>query len=367
MPDFPSAVAALPELPKYTEQDFLDLFSRLLPDHYLEPLQDPGPGYELLEAYAAMAARMSEAVSHVGTGNYIMSAGEGSYAEGEVEFFRTDTVWGAVTLLPGTVVASADGYTYTTLDTVTFGATDLGPISTRVRATVRGWLYNKPGPVTCADTSVIPGTVNLLVRPELGTSENFDPTLQLRQTTDITGGSSPMLQGLGADRGLPQEPDESIEDYRARLTKLPDTVTPAALLAQFMTIVGNRLDRLGYRWWFVECWDLRFQTGWDHPKNEFVSPSNDVLQYAPTNTQITNFVENVFVWDYDPRTMPAAVDLAPSGWAVSNRLLDAGEYSSAIIIAIPRIASLQNWYAALARTLTAIKPAGISIYYVFST
>lgn len=366
MADFPSAVAPLPPLPKYTEQDFLDLFNRLLPDHYLQPLIDPGPGYEMLKAYAAMAARVSEAVEHVGTGNYILSAGAGSYAEGEVTIWRDNTVFGPMQLLPGTIVASADGYTYETLDTVTFIDEVLPPQPTRVRATVRGWLYNKPGPVTCADGSVIPGAVNLLVRPVIPTSgpyANFDPTLQVQQSTDITGGSAPMLQGLGADRGLPMEPTETVEEYRSRLTQLPDTVTPNALYAQFMAIVGNRLNRRGYRWWFIETWDLRVQMCWDAPYNQYIGGA---IPYAPVCTQITDFTQNVFAWDYDPVAMPSKSGRAPSGWPVSNRLMDAGEYNSSILIALPYVPELQNFYAAVARTLAAIKPAGISIYYLFT-
>lgn len=368
MPDFPSAVASLEPLPQYSEQDFLDLFNRLLPSHYIEPLKDPGPGYELLQAYAAVAARLSEAVEHVGTGNYILSAGEGAYSEGTVEFFRDNTVFGAVQLLAGTIIASPDGYTYQTLDDVTFEAGDLGPVSVTVRATVRGWLFNKPGPIMTLSGAVIPGTVNLLIRPlvpEPSTGYSFDPTLQLRQTSDITGGSAPMLQGLGGDRGLPPVDGESIEDYRARLTQLPDTVTPNALQSQFQKSTGATADIFfSARYWFIECWDLRFQMCWDAPYNKTVTPTSTYAQEAPVNTRITNFTQNVFVWDYDPYDVPAdTLKLAPYGWPVSNRLMAAGAYSSSLILCV-RSNFNHPLIQAAAQSLQAIKPAGVQIFYI---
>jgi hypothetical protein len=35
------------------QQDFLDLLDRILPEGYLAPIKDPGPGYEILQAFAA--------------------------------------------------------------------------------------------------------------------------------------------------------------------------------------------------------------------------------------------------------------------------------------------------------------------------
>lgn len=186
-----------------TQSDLLALFDRLLPYYYLEPLKTPGPGYEYLQAVAKMNARVSEAVAHMGTGNYIGSATGGSYATATVEFYRDNTVFGAVTLLKGTVVGTSDGYLYQTMDDVSFGATDLGPYAVEVQALVRGWNWNKPGPITTASGATVAGSINELRQPVVSAfSANFDPTMQVRQTTDATGGSSPMLDGLGLDRGI---------------------------------------------------------------------------------------------------------------------------------------------------------------------
>ena len=185
-----------------TQDNLLALFDRLLPDFYLAPLKSPGPGYEYLQAVAKMNARVSEAVAHIGSGSYIGSATGGTYATSKVEFYRDNTVFGAVTLLKGTVVGTADGYLYQTMADVVFGASDLGPHEVSVQATARGWNWNKPGPSLTKAGDVLPGSIVQLVAPVVSSSgANFDPTMQVRQTEDAVGGSSPMLDGLGQDRG----------------------------------------------------------------------------------------------------------------------------------------------------------------------
>jgi hypothetical protein len=148
-------MANLPALPEFSQQDILDLFDRLLPDHYLAPLKAPGPGYEYLQAVAAAAARISEAVQHIGTGNYIGSATGGAKATATVEFYRPTFNAGAFTVDVGTVVGTSDGYTYTVTSQVVFGATDYGPHQVLVEATVAGWEWNQAGPVTTASGAVV--------------------------------------------------------------------------------------------------------------------------------------------------------------------------------------------------------------------
>lgn len=77
-----------PPLTSYVQQDFLDLFDRLFPLHWLSPLKDPGPGYEMLQTYAKLAQRISEAVCRFGAGALITSAGSGAYATGNVVLVR---------------------------------------------------------------------------------------------------------------------------------------------------------------------------------------------------------------------------------------------------------------------------------------
>lgn len=211
MPDFPTAVPSLPQLPYYTQDDILALFDRILPSHYLTPLKEPGPGYEYLQAVALMVSRVSHAISRVGSGSYIGSSTGGSYATVTVELTRPNAFFGACTLLgresapQGTLVGTSDEYYYQLLNDVTFGEGDLGPHLVQARAVVRGWLWNRKGPFTTEDGELIEGPINRLVLPVFPTTPsppNFDPTILVRQVSDAAGGSAPMLDGIGNDRGI---------------------------------------------------------------------------------------------------------------------------------------------------------------------
>ena len=79
-----------PPIQKLTQQDFLDLLERVLPDHYLRSIRDVGPGYELLQAYAKVFEKLSEAAYNLGVDAFIDLAGTGSKAAGEVELYRTN-------------------------------------------------------------------------------------------------------------------------------------------------------------------------------------------------------------------------------------------------------------------------------------
>lgn len=365
---FPAAIAALPPAEPLTEDDFLALFHRILPSHYIDPLLDPGPGYELLEAYAAVGRRISEAVAHVENGLFIATATGGSYSEGQVEFYRTSTVFGGVILKAGSVVSTADGYRFQTLADVTFETDDLGPHAVTVRALVRSWLYDKPGEKLAADGSTIPGSIISLTGPVLPdplvSGYSFDPTIEVRQTTDTVGGSAPMLDGIGADRGLIRTPEEGDADYRVRVGNLPDTVTPAAINKQLQQRMGAALQRFGLSYQFNELWDLRVQTGWDPPVNVVVQVGGPV-PYAPVCTEITDFSQNVFVWDYDPSVQLSTSGLAPSGYTNSNRWFESLDYSGSIIVAIPYDEQFWPLYQAVAESLAQTLPAGVHAYFVF--
>lgn len=79
-----------PPLTSFVQQDFLDLFDRLFPLHWLSPIKDPGPGYEVLQSYARLFERLSVAVCTFGADAFISSAQGGALATGEVEFYRAD-------------------------------------------------------------------------------------------------------------------------------------------------------------------------------------------------------------------------------------------------------------------------------------
>ena len=190
---FPPAVPALPPLVPFTQDQILALFDRILPDHYLAPLKNPGPGYEYLQAVAKMIERVSIAIAHVGSGCFIGSSDGGSYAEGQVEMYRDTDEFGAVTLLgrdqapQGTLVGTETGYYYQLTETVEFLEGELGPKVVNVRAVTRGWLWNAPNSFITQDAELVEGPINRMVRPvfplvgEAPFHPNFDPTIKVRQ------------------------------------------------------------------------------------------------------------------------------------------------------------------------------------------
>ena len=328
MPDFPSAVATLPPLQEQTQQDFLNLFDRILPDHYLAPIKDPGPGYEYLQSVAKMAARVSEAIQHVGTGNYILSATGGSYSTATIEFYRDTAVYGAITIKAGTRVATLYGRTYITQNDAVFTAADLGPHAVTVQAISPGWAWNLPGQFTRATGEVIPGSIDRMLLPIMEPAFG-DPTIKLRQTTDATGGSAPMLDALGHDKGIDRQPGESDAQYRPRIAFLPDTVTPNALKHAASAYLRPFLEPLGKSYVLLETWEARYQTAYDFPPNITLSDLYSPDPPGPPATPLT-FNGNVFVYD-DPRPNPAQ----PLWY--SDRYMDENDNRAAIVIGIPNL------------------------------
>lgn len=183
MADFVPAVPRFFPETYSSQEDFLRLFDRLLPSYYLEPLKQPGPGYEYLQAVAKTMSRLSEAAAHMATGSYIGSATGGRRAYATVEISRDNSVFGEVSLLPGTLVGTADGYLYQTLNTVSFGATQTGGQLVEVEATARGWDWNKPGPIVSAAGESLPGNISRLVAAVVPYTGVFDPTFTVRQVS----------------------------------------------------------------------------------------------------------------------------------------------------------------------------------------
>lgn len=202
MSTFLPAVPLFPNLPSYTQDDFLALFDRLLPQYYLEPMKEIGPGYEYLQAVAKVMARVSESVAHMSDAAFIGTATGGARAKATVEISRDNSVFGAVTLLQGTLVGTFEGFLYQTLTPVTFAAGEIDSKLVEVEAIAKGWDWNKPGQKVALNGEVLPGSIIKLVSAVVPEDGTFDPTLTVKQLTDATGGISATLDGLGIDRGI---------------------------------------------------------------------------------------------------------------------------------------------------------------------
>jgi len=298
----------------FTQQDFLDLFERLLPAHYLEPLKKPGPGYELLQAFAQMFSRLSLAVERLGCGSFILTASGGAFATGTVELYRpTPNIEGiTVVVKAGTKVKSSrSGRAYFTTADVTFLPGDLGPFLVGVRAEAQGYEYNEPGIVVAFDGTLLEGeidTIDTLVEdPDLG-----DLSIRVRHPVPTEGGVDAYLDLHGIDRGIPRGPSEDDTTYRGRIRALPDNISPDAVDRAMQQL----LLPYGQTYQFIETWDVSYQTCWDAPPDPIAG---------------SNYDPNLFCFD-DPRTQVQ----------FRNRWMDVNEMRGAIVVVVPAFGPVQD-------------------------
>lgn len=248
-------VAAEQKLQAY----YLAMFDRLLPLGYLDGLKSPGPGYELLQAFAKLAERMSTAVAHYKVAGLVATAAGGQLAQGTVSFTRTGAA--AVTVKAGTVVRASNGQRdFVLVQDVVFGAGVLGPLTGTVQAAAFGYEWNLPGPRTTASGDVIPGEIDTMLTPVTDPSY-ADPTLTVAQVTDTTGGQDAVLDQIGLDMSLPRASGETDLRYAVRITTLPDTVSPGAI----ERACHAALDPYGATFQLIEVPSILLQTCYDGP------------------------------------------------------------------------------------------------------
>jgi len=235
---------------------YLRLAERVLDPEYVKGLQ-AGEGYELLQAFAKVNARASEAIKNTAEGMFIGYAQLGSFSEGVVEFYRT-ALHGAVTVKAGTIVQARGGRFFRTLNDAVFGSGDLGPISANVRSLFQDYQYNVTGTVVTSSGITLPGEINtirvLVEDPVFG-----DPSIKVRQITDVSGGKSPSLELLAVERGISPVSGESAVSLAYRLRHLPENITPNAIRNALQTL----LEPYKATFEFVEPFDLDFQTAYD--------------------------------------------------------------------------------------------------------
>lgn len=311
MPNLPAPLIPCPEQP-ISQADLLAMLERILPESYLEPMRTASSGYELLQSFAKMLERCSLAVQRLACGSYILTATGGASATVTVSFTRPSAAGGAVTVKAGTVVtASRSGRDFMTLHDAVFGALDLGPVAVPARAVVHAYEWNVPGQVTAADGALLPGDIdtvkNWILEPSYG-----DATILVTNLAAASGGIADMLDQLGADRGIDRAPSESDATYRARVRKLPATVTPTAIKQTLDAIFAP----YGLTTTFIETWQVGYQSCWDAPHQSYVGKP-----YDPTT----------FVYD-DPR----------SALPFRNRWLDENDYRGGIIVVVPRVGSIDE-------------------------
>ena len=236
-----------------------------------------------------------------------MFAPLGATATVQLELQRPNSTAGIVTVKAGTVFStSSGGLQFCLTGDVTFGSGVVGPLVCNAVAVAQGYEWNVPGEFMTAAGISIPGAIDtidlLYTDPPYG-----DITFFVRQPLAATGGCAPMLEGLGADRGVVRLPNEPGDAYRLRVQQLPDTVSPGAI----RRAVAAQLDPYALHWFFRETFDIRYQTCWDAPSPNSGTPSYQAV--APTNP---NYDSNLFCYDdtVPPLLPPASETRLPKPW-----------------------------------------------------
>lgn len=234
-----------------------------------------------------------------------------------VQIGRTNT--NPITILPGTVLSTADGFHYQTTSLLTFAAGETFQKSVSVAPLFLNTQANYQ-------------PISLILSVRWGTSEQ-DPTLV------VATSQLPTL--------------ETVESYRTRMTFLPDTVTPNAVRKTLRDTLDALFLTLGASWSYREVWDLRYQTAYDFPRTLGVKTE---LDHANLNVPVAPFNSAVFVYD-----------AVPLNEALSNRYLAANPERGIVVIRLTRLSPgevmAQN-YPGLAENIEKIKPAGTNVLYV---
>lgn len=223
------------------------------------------------EFYAALAEVASAAIGRAGArlnGRLIREAAGAARAAGSVTVTWAGATADAVGLAAGQVVVRTPwGVTYELAAPVERAA---GAAAGSVTAPVAARWSGPEGNAEAAhlNTWALPGGVD----PAASIAWTGDTTpagqaeflagvaagtITISGATDATGGADGLLDLIGAGRGMPRAAGEADAAYRVRLAKLPDIVTPAAILRA----VNAALAPWGVTATMAEPWEYGWAPG----------------------------------------------------------------------------------------------------------
>lgn len=300
-----------------TEDELLAVARRAL-GPYGEALEAAGVGgWEILQAAAAMWARISLAIGRWELEASPATATGPARAHVEVSFSRPNAAAGAVTVKAGTLVrARSCGAVFRTLYDAVFGASALGPISVDSEAVGASEEWNVLGQYVTPSGDVLRGEIDTIDLPLLDPPFS-DQSITVENVPAADGGRVGFLDVHGASVLVDRTPGESDEHYAPRVMGVADAISPNAVRRQ----VRRFFDGIGYTeddWYLVETWQHRFDAVYDAPLTSFTYYPD----YDPT----------LFVFD-DPR------DSSP----IRNRWLDLPNAEAAAILEFKDLCSVMEW------------------------
>ena len=299
-----------------TSADFLELVVRTFPPSWVEGLQDPGPGYELIEAYATIAERLDLAVDRIKRSLYAYLAPSAAAATVTLSLTRTTTA-AAVTVKAGSGFKDVFGRQYVVSADVVFASADDGPHTVTAIAAAPGYQFNQLGPYQTGGGESVAGGVDarsyLILDPVFG-----DTSIAVTQVDTADGGVTGLLDLHAEDRGMPRFPGESDAQLRSRIRQLPDTTTPAAITRFLQSIFAP----LGQSFWIYEPFEQGVAGVTD-------APAQDVGEYET----------NLLAYD-DPR-LPGGTPTPPGNGIFWGRMWDTREARGAVVVVVPKLPAMR--------------------------
>jgi hypothetical protein len=296
---------------------------------------------EIFEQIAAQLARASEMVDRSTQAMYIMPwsgetnppAGGSAYATAPVSIILPSPSLNTVTFSTNLIFQEVEtdwgqnggvpvvtGRQFQLESPITFSPGNVGPLTGTVVATVPGYSYN-----LCPI-----GSISQTVQPYTGDTPPYPTSSAIISNTDYpSGGSSPMLDMLGEERQVYRQSNETDDNYRFRVWRIADTVSPNAILR----IINNILVQSGNSGVLRETGSANF------PGFFFDVPA---VNHKPSQT---------FAYDIDPTVYPNFR---------FNLIVDYLTMRAFFLIGVPTsISNSQATYGAIYAAVDAARAAGV--------
>lgn len=187
----------------------LALLRRVLDEGFIDPLLEDPTSAAVINALAAMAARMGDASTHnLSAGAISLAPGA---APGTTNALLSRTAGAGGTIPKGTAFTDHRGIKYNSLHDVVVPAGAVTNLPVTLATLRKTELVNTVDPPTLTFDGAAP----------LG--------LAITSATPVTGGALDYISLLGRERGNDRQGGEETDDYRARVRNIPDAVSPLAV------------------------------------------------------------------------------------------------------------------------------------------
>jgi hypothetical protein len=214
-----------------TAETLLSAVRKRFPSAYMQGLTlTSSSGTALLQAIAAVGARVSLAIARVERDALVLTASGPARSKGSVQIGRYVGGHGDFSVPAGSIVGTQAGRYFRTLIGVSWVGAATGFHDVPVEATVCGYEWDLSGSFVAATGEIMYGPIDRLVSIEGSLGTLPDPSVLVQQVNPTTGGAAPALDMHAFDLGIAPRP-LGINDaqYLGIILGAEDTVSPEAI------------------------------------------------------------------------------------------------------------------------------------------